>query len=178
MRFRLSMRKLLLFISVLLLLTSCIVYQKVTHDEITFKWDDASFIVGAKRIMHIRYMRWDGDSMLDSWTYLSLDTIKDFMKRNPNLKVGIYVHTDPQGQAKHNITLSEARAQYAVSYIISKGIDSARLVPKGMGFSQPLPRFDAASIAKMKTREEKQAAYQADRRTEVVILATDYKASK
>ena len=77
------------------------------------------------------------------------------------------------GSEKHNLILSHARAQSCVDYIISQGIDSARLVAKGWGNHKPLPGKSAADIANMKTQQEKEAAWQADRRTEVKIIAPD-----
>jgi outer membrane protein OmpA-like peptidoglycan-associated protein len=96
-----------------------------------------------------------------------------FMKENPFIKIEFDSHTDPQGSDKHNVVLSQARAQACVDYVKSQGIDSVRLVAKGWGWRRTLPGCNAADIAKMKTNEEKQAAYQADRRMEATIIGPD-----
>ncbi|HTA82748.1 MAG TPA: OmpA family protein [Bacteroidia bacterium] len=104
----------------------------------------------------------------------SLNYLVKLLKDNPTIKIELDAHTDPQGSEKHNMPLSQARAQSCVDYLISQGIDSARLKAKGWGFTQTLPGCSAADIAKMKTNEEKQAAYQADRRTEFRVLSFSY----
>src|ERR1700728_4215248 len=95
----------------------------------TFKWSDTLFNVGSKRIFLIL---WDpnGHSLSEDGR-MHLDTIVNFMKRNISLQIGVNFYTDQQGIAQMNIKLTQARAQSCVNYIISHGIDSARLIPKG-----------------------------------------------
>ncbi len=104
----------------------------------------------------------------------SLNYLVKLLKDNPTIKIELDAHTDPQGSEAHNMPLSQARAQSCVDYLKTQGIDSARLVAKGWGFTQTLPGCSAKDIAKMKTNEEKQAAYQADRRTEFRVLSFNY----
>jgi outer membrane protein OmpA-like peptidoglycan-associated protein len=80
------------------------------------------------------------------------------------------VHTDPQGGSSHSHPLSQARAWAVAGALIAKGIDSSRIVAKGWGSTRPL--IPAKKIALMKTSLEKAAAYQIDRRVELVILGT------
>ena len=47
-------------------------------------------------------------------------------------------HTDNVGKADANKILSQNRAKACVDYMISKGIASDRLVPKGYGQTKPL----------------------------------------
>jgi outer membrane protein OmpA-like peptidoglycan-associated protein len=136
-----------------------------------FNWTDNVFYEGSKRRIQIEYT-------LDNPTILEvslpiLDTVIRFLKKNQTLKVEIDSHTDPQGSVLHNNALSAARAQCCVDYLRSKGIDSARVTPKAYGMSNPL--IPASEIAKMKTKEERDNAYRRDRRTEVLILSTNYK---
>src|SRR6185312_16116828 len=81
-------------------------------------------------------------------------------------------HTDQQGQKAYNLNLSQARAQSCVDFLKEKGIDSARLTAKGWGDTKLL--IDNKAIAKMKTKEEKQAAYATNRRTVFRVLSFDY----
>lgn len=104
----------------------------------------------------------------------SLNYLVKLLKDNPTIKIELDAHTDPQGSDKHNMVLSQARAQSCVDYLITQGIDSARLTAKGWGFHQTLPGCSAADIAKMKDPAAKQAAYQADRRTEFRVLSFNY----
>jgi outer membrane protein OmpA-like peptidoglycan-associated protein len=166
-----------LFIPIaLIVLSSCIVSNKVVpnNNDKTFNWTDTSFTIGAKRTIKVLYSL-DRSHIMDT-SRVVLDTVVRFIKHNPKLKIGIYNHTDQQGSPKHNMVLSQSRAQEVVSYLISQGIDSVRLLAKGFGSLQPIIPLD--EINKMKTKEEMEVAYRTNRRTEVVILATDYHAIK
>jgi peptidoglycan-associated lipoprotein len=59
-----------------------------------------------------------------------------------------------------------------VNYLITKGIEPARMVAKGYGES--MPRISDAEIAKMATTAEKEAAHQQNRRTEFRVLSFDF----
>jgi OOP family OmpA-OmpF porin len=45
-------------------------------------------------------------------------------------------HTDAVGSADYNMTLSQRRANAVVEYLAGEGIDKARLMPLGKGFSE------------------------------------------
>jgi outer membrane protein OmpA-like peptidoglycan-associated protein len=46
-------------------------------------------------------------------------------------------HTDASGTDDYNMTLSQRRAAAVVQYLNSKGVEAAKLVPKGFGEAQP-----------------------------------------
>lgn len=69
---------------------------------------------------------------------VELDKVVQLLKDNPTLKIQISGHTDNSGKASDNITLSENRAKSVTTYIISKGINTARLTFKGWGDTQPI----------------------------------------
>ena len=102
----------------------------------------------------------------------SLNYLVKLLNDNPTITIQLDAHTDQQGSVGHNKILSQARAQSCVDYLISQGIDSARLKAKGWWDSHPL--ITTAQIAKMKTKEEKDAAYQTNRRTEFRVLSFTY----
>jgi outer membrane protein OmpA-like peptidoglycan-associated protein len=66
---------------------------------------------------------------------LVLDTLATLMKENPDLRIELGSHTDSRADDKYNLTLSQKRAQSAVDYLVSKGIDKSRLIAKGYGES-------------------------------------------
>ncbi|HKK41247.1 MAG TPA: PKD domain-containing protein [Bacteroidales bacterium] len=70
--------------------------------------------------------------------YIMLDQIVKLMNRYPSVRMEIDVHTDSQGLATDNIKLSQTRAQLLASYMISRGIQSNRLVVQGFGSSKPI----------------------------------------
>jgi peptidoglycan-associated lipoprotein len=65
-----------------------------------------------------------------------LDKVVTAMEDNPNVKIELGSHTDSRSSAEYNIALSQRRADAAIKYIISKGIDPIRLRAKGYGESQ------------------------------------------
>jgi outer membrane protein OmpA-like peptidoglycan-associated protein len=82
-----------------------------------------------------------------------------FLDQNPSVKMEIEGHTDDQGNAAHNKTLSDNRAKSVYTYLVENGIDRERLKYKGFGADQPLSSNDT---------EEGRAN---NRRTSVRIIA-------
>lgn len=54
------------------------------------------------------------------------------------MRFAIEGHTDATGQHDRNMTLSQARAQSVVDYLVSQGIDASRLTAKGYGPDRPI----------------------------------------
>ncbi|MBB6613106.1 OmpA family protein [Pontibacter sp. Tf4] len=78
---------------------------------------------------------------LDKWDIrpdaaAELDKLVTVLQSNPELKIEMSSHTDSRESEKYNLTLSERRAQAAVEYLVSKGIDKNRLTAKGYGKSR------------------------------------------
>ncbi len=77
----------------------------------------------------------------DKWNILpdaaqELDLLISLMKENPEMKVELSSHTDDRGSEPYNMRLSQLRAQSAVDYIISKGVDQSRIKGTGYGKTQ------------------------------------------
>lgn len=66
-----------------------------------------------------------------------LDNLVEAMKKNPELTIMVKAHTDNRGSDRYNQALSSRRAKATVQYLISKGIDKARISGEGFGESQP-----------------------------------------
>ncbi len=62
-----------------------------------------------------------------------LDKMANVLRDNPALLIELGSHTDARGGADENMQLSERRAQAAVDYIVSKGVNKTRIVAKGYG---------------------------------------------
>lgn len=77
-------------------------------------------------------------STLRPESFPKLDLVVEFMKLKKSARIEIAGHTDNVGKPKANQTLSEQRAAACRSYIISKGIDGARLVAVGHGADMPI----------------------------------------
>jgi outer membrane protein OmpA-like peptidoglycan-associated protein len=67
-----------------------------------------------------------------------LDDVVAILKENPSFKVQIDGHTDDQGKDEYNQDLSERRAASVKAYLVSKGIDAARVSSAGYGESKPV----------------------------------------
>jgi outer membrane protein OmpA-like peptidoglycan-associated protein/tetratricopeptide (TPR) repeat protein len=62
-----------------------------------------------------------------------LDKLAATLMKNPTMVIEIGSHTDSRGDAQVNLNLSTRRAQTAVDYIASKGIERNRMLAKGYG---------------------------------------------
>ncbi|MCS6822655.1 MAG: OmpA family protein [Cytophagaceae bacterium] len=67
---------------------------------------------------------------------IELNKIVELLKNNPDIKIELASHTDERGSDRYNQILSQKRAESAVNYIISKGIDKKRITAKGYGESK------------------------------------------
>lgn len=75
---------------------------------------------------------------LDKW-FIRPDAAKELnkmvkvMNDNPEISIELSSHTDCRARDEYNMELSQKRAEAAVDYLVSKGIDSTRMTPKGYG---------------------------------------------
>jgi outer membrane protein OmpA-like peptidoglycan-associated protein len=97
-----------------------------------------------------------------------LDHVVDLMKKYPSLEIELGSHTDARGSDSYNLELSQKRADAAVVYIISKGIDARRLKAKGYGETQLVNR--CANGVPCSDEEHQQ-----NRRTEIKITRLEEK---
>lgn len=67
-----------------------------------------------------------------------INRITALMKSHPELKFEIGGHTDNDGDAAYNLTLSQQRADAVKAQLLTQGIDAARLTTKGYGTTKPM----------------------------------------
>lgn len=79
-----------------------------------------------------------GSDVLDAGATATLDKVVEAMTRHPLPVVEVVGHTDSTGDPDANRALSGARAQAVVDYLISQGIDAARLQSGGAGADEPI----------------------------------------
>jgi len=89
---------------------------------------------------------------------IELDKIVETLNDNPTITIELSSHTDSRGDDKLNMKLSQARAESARAYIVSKGVVADRITAKGYGKTKPII-VDAA------TEED----FQKNRRTEFKV---------
>lgn len=95
---------------------------------------------------------------------VELDKLVSILKDNPAIKIELSSHTDARGNDDYNLNLSQRRAETAVNYVISKGIDSERVIAKGYGETKLVNACDNNSSC---SEDE----HQANRRTEFKVIA-------
>jgi peptidoglycan-associated lipoprotein len=134
--------------------------------------------------------KWD----LRPESMVSLDKLVETLNDNLNVTIELMSHTDSRDTEEYNLDLSQKRAQSVVQYLIEKGIDPARLSPKGYGESTPKvvdaviasqnpflklgTSLSEQYINSLASEEQKEIAHQINRRTEFRVLRTDYEAPK
>ncbi len=125
----------------------------------------------------------------------SLSDLLVILVNNPTYVIELASHTDSRPFLRvTNDTLSQRRAESVVDFLCDRGIERERLVPKGYGDRIPrtlktdctvemngktyeFPKGVTITdeyISKLRTKNEKEAAHQLNRRTEFRILRTDF----
>ncbi len=119
----------------------------------------------------------------------ALDELVTALTENPYVTIEMASHTDRVGNEDYNNKLSQRRAQSVVDYLIKHNINKNRLKPQGYGKSRPkvvtkrinrlYPQFavgDTLTVAYIDTlsSENKAAADQINRRTEFMVLSTNF----
>jgi OOP family OmpA-OmpF porin len=67
-----------------------------------------------------------------------LDLVAETLLKYPEIKVEVQGHTDSDGAAAYNESLSSRRAQTVRDYLASKGVDAGRMTVRGYGESEPV----------------------------------------
>ena len=88
-----------------------------------------------------------GSANLSTAGKAELDSLSGKLKQvGSGLKsVTVEGHTDGSGAASFNQQLSQKRSDAVKAYLVTKGIDGAKIVSKGFGESQPIATNDTAA---------------------------------
>jgi outer membrane protein OmpA-like peptidoglycan-associated protein len=95
-----------------------------------------------------------GTTLLLEESYPELNTVVDFMKRNPKVEIQLEGHTDNRGDAKKNLVLSQKRVEKIKSYLVANGISARRVKGKGFGDARPIATNDTEEARKLNRRVE------------------------
>jgi outer membrane protein OmpA-like peptidoglycan-associated protein len=79
---------------------------------------------------------------LQSSGLAQLDSVYQFLKINPSVKIELGVHTDFRGDDKQNLDLSKKRALTLQKYLTEKGIDNSRIKAMGFGETKPVIEYE------------------------------------
>lgn len=115
--------------------------QKVESPSMNRKSIADSVEAGKTLVLRNIYFETD-KSILLSESYPPLYQLLAELKKKPELRVEVQGHTDLTGTAEHNQQLSEDRAKAVADFLISNGIDPARVSWKGFGSSKPVSDSD------------------------------------
>ena len=67
-----------------------------------------------------------------------LTEVAEVLKSRPEIKVRIEGHTDSRGTLKHNMKLSDDRANSVKTFLVEHGVDAERMEARGFGPTQPI----------------------------------------
>jgi len=84
----------------------------------------------------------------------ALNAVLGLINHHPESRWTIGGHTDDQGNAAHNQSLSQNRSASVIAWLKDHGVDSARLVPQGFGATRPVADNSTASGRALNRRVE------------------------
>ena len=80
-----------------------------------------------------------GTDQLDDASQLVLEEVASILLMHPEIElIELGGHTDERGDDAMNLDLSQRRAKRVADYLTSRGVEAARLDPKGYGKSRPI----------------------------------------
>ena len=83
-----------------------------------------------------------GKPILKGESLPELDRLVQIMNENPTMEIELAGHTDNIGNPSSLIVLSQNRVGAVKKYLVSKGINAARITGQGYGSKQPLVKND------------------------------------
>jgi outer membrane protein OmpA-like peptidoglycan-associated protein len=96
-----------------------------------------------------------GKATIKPVSFPILDEVVILMQSRPNIRMGIYGHTDSVGGDAMNLQLSKDRAKSVVDYIARKGVARNRMESEGFGETKPVAPDTPAGRAKNRRVEFK-----------------------
>ncbi|MDW7691035.1 OmpA family protein [Flammeovirgaceae bacterium SG7u.111] len=88
----------------------------------------------------------------------SIQKMVETLEEYPDTEIMVTGHTDSEGSEKYNLRLSEERAKAVVEYAKLLGLNSDRLIPLGLGETQPVAKNDS-EIGRAQNRRVEIAIY-------------------
>ena len=117
---------------------------------------------------------------------LALDALVAVLLDNPTVIIELRSHTDFRAGTEFNMILSQNRAQVCVDYMLSKGVEPLRIIPIGMGETEPYVMdrkdgrlkmgvvLDESYINSLRREKDREKAHQYNRRTDFKVLDQFY----
>ena len=95
-----------------------------------------------------------GQAVLTPEANLILDQVAVYAKQLAGLTIEIQGHTDNQGSAANNLTLSENRAKAVLDALVGRAVPAEQLTSKGFGLTTPKVPNDTAENRALNRRVE------------------------
>jgi len=92
------------------------------------------------------------DSTITKEIALQLDVVAETMNKYAQIQIEIAFHSNNMGDLGFLKSLTQKRADACASYLISKGINTSRILAKGYGFSSPIAECDKENMKQNKER--------------------------
>lgn len=89
----------------------------------------------------------------------TLDALAQTLQLNPRISIQLGSHTDCRGGNRYNLDLSQRRAQSAVDYLISKGIDGSRLIARGFGENESANDCNCSQCTEAEHQENRRTTF-------------------
>lgn len=86
-----------------------------------------------------------------------LDKLVSILEKHPEMKIKVEAHTDKRGDKAYNQQLSERRAKSTVDYVVSQGIDKARIDWEAFGESKP--KVDCSNCSEEQYQENRRSRF-------------------
>ncbi len=83
-----------------------------------------------------------GRATLQEASFERLDRVVEYLTHHPSTRIRVAGHTDNVGNPARNQALSEQRAEAVRAYLISRGVDGARVEAVGLGDTDPVASND------------------------------------
>jgi outer membrane protein OmpA-like peptidoglycan-associated protein len=87
-------------------------------------------------------------------SFTELDALASTMKHNPTMVIQLEGHTDTQGNAKLQMSLSKNRVESVKKYLILKGVSGSRIKTVAFGGTQPISTAKTAEAHRLNRRVE------------------------
>lgn len=116
-------------------------------------YQNVTIINGKLELKEKLFFAWNR-AQIKPTSFSILDEVVKVLNDNPTLELRIEGHTDSSGSARHNLRLSQRRAESVLAYLTRKGIAKARLTAKGFGPEVPLETNDSADGRERNRRVE------------------------
>ena len=93
-------------------------------------------------------------SVLRTSALPTLNQIAGVLNRYPDARVVVTGYTDSTGTEAYNVALSKRRSESVRNYLISRGVDAARITAVGLGESDPIDTNQTAEGRQRNRRVE------------------------